>query len=218
MNDVLIWQLVDSAFPSGSFAHSFGLEAAWQSGEVTSDASLQQFVRASVRQAGYAALPLVTAAHRAPERIEELDAHAEAFLSNAVANRASRLQGRALLTASVRVWPSAGLTALDARVRALHGHYAPIAGAVMQALEVPLGVTHHLILFMTARGVLAAAVRLGIVGPYRAQRMQFECRHDLDAALERCVDLDLEDLAQTAPVLDVLQSTHDRLYSRLFQS
>ena len=40
----------------------------------------------------------------------------------------------------------------------------------------------------------------------------------LNRALDRCRDLDERDAAQTAPILDVLQSAHDRLYSRLFQS
>ena len=34
MSDWLTWQVVDSAFPTGAFAHSFGLESAWQQGEV----------------------------------------------------------------------------------------------------------------------------------------------------------------------------------------
>jgi urease accessory protein UreF len=34
----------------------------------------------------------------------------------------------------------------------------------------------------------------------------------------RCADLTLDDLAQTAPVIDLVQGAHDRLYSRLFQS
>ena len=52
----LIWQLVDSAFPAGGFAHSFGLEAAWQQGEVNA-ASLPAFVRDGIAQAGHGGLP-----------------------------------------------------------------------------------------------------------------------------------------------------------------
>jgi urease accessory protein UreF len=33
-----------------------------------------------------------------------------------------------------------------------------------------------------------------------------------------CADLGVEDLAQTAPVVDIIQAGHDHLYSRLFQS
>ena len=51
-----------------------------------------------------------------------------------------------------------------------------------------------------------------------AQRMQFECGPRLDLLAERCGGLCERDLVQTAPVLDLLQSRHDRLYSRLFQS
>ena len=40
----------------------------------------------------------------------------------------------------------------------------------------------------------------------------------LDAVAERCGELGVEDLAQPAPLLDLLHATHDRLHSRLFQS
>jgi urease accessory protein len=36
--DWLLWQLADSAFPTGGFAHSGGLEAAWQHGEIRNSA------------------------------------------------------------------------------------------------------------------------------------------------------------------------------------
>jgi len=40
----------------------------------------------------------------------------------------------------------------------------------------------------------------------------------LDAVAERCGGLGADDLAQPAPLLDLLHGTHDRLHSRLFQS
>lgn len=214
----LLWQIADSAFPTGGFAHSNGLEAAWQSGEVRDAAGLERFVRDAVRQAGYGALPLLTAAYRAPARLEELDGIADAFLTNAVANRASRVQGRALLATCARVWPSPALTELESRGRTMCGHYASLTGAVGRALGLSLDVTQRLLLFQTARGIVAAAVRLGIVGSYEGQRLQSGCGAILDAVLARCRDLDEGHLAQTAPVPDILQSAHDRLYSRLFQS
>ena len=102
MSDWLAWQIVDSAFPTGTFAHSWGLESAWQHGEVRSLEALREFVDASVLQCGHGVLPLVNTAFRSPERLEALDAVAEAFLTNAVANRASRVQGRTLIATACR--------------------------------------------------------------------------------------------------------------------
>ena len=217
MNHILL-QLADSAFPSGAFAHSGGLEAAWQCGEVPSLAALRRFARDALWQAGHGMLPLASAAHEHPARVPELDARCHAFLTNAVASRASIVQGRALLATCARVWPGAPMRALEVSARALRGHHAPLAGAVLATLGVPLPRAQHLLLYLSVRGVLSSAVRLGILGPYAAQRLQVECAADVDAVLARCTALRETDLAQTAPLLDLLQAGHDRLYSRLFQS
>jgi urease accessory protein len=215
---MLLWQLIDSAFPSGGFAHSWGLEAAYQAGEVASDAALRRFLRDSVWQTGHAVLPAMTTTFREPDRFEEMDALCEAFLTNAVANRASRQQGRAFLSACARVWPSPSLAALDTRARAGCGHYAPSAGAVLRVLDVSIDEAQRLVLFGASRGVLAAAVRLGIVGPFRAQQLQHECALWIADVLAACRSGGPDDLTQTAPIADLLQAAHDRLYSRLFQS
>jgi urease accessory protein len=213
-----IWQLVDSAFPTGGFAHSWGLEAAWQSGEVRDASDLRQFLRDTIVQTGRASLPFVTAAHDDRARLPDLDALSDVFLTNPVANRASRAQGSACLATCVRTFPSPAVSALERQARSLHRHAAPVYGATMQVLEVPRDVTQRMWLYSTARGVLAAAVRLGIAGSYAAQRLQHECASDLDVVLERCGQLGDGAVAQTAPILDIVQSAHDRLYSRLFQS
>jgi urease accessory protein len=93
-----------------------------------------------------------------------------------------------------------------------------MTGAVCAALGVALETTQRLVLYTAARGALSAAVRLGITGSYEAQRLQSESAAVMARVLARCRDAGPADLAQTAPVIDVVQGAHDRLYSRLFQS
>lgn len=218
MSDWLTWQVVDSAFPTGAFAHSWGLEAAWQCGEVDSPAALRRFLDAAIQQAGFAALPLLNAGYQRPDELEKLDALADAFLINAVANRASRIQGRSLLATAARVWPSETISVLTRRAGLTHSHLAPLSGAVFRVIGLSLPAAQKVVLYGTARGVLNAAVRLGIAGSYEAQRLQHASGPWLDAIAARCGALTPDDLAQTAPIADLLQSTHDCLYSRLFQS
>ena len=215
---LLLLQLSDSAFPTGGFAHSGGLEAAWQCGEVRDEPALRAFVRDALWQAGRGVLPLASATHDDPARLPELDARCHAFLTSVVSRRASTVQGRAFLATCVRTWPGTMMRAVETAARPLTGHYAPIAGAVLRTLDVPLGEAQQLLLYIAARGMLSAAVRLGIIGPYAAQRLQFDSHPDIEAVQARCALLRERDLAQTAPIADLLQAGHDRLYSRLFQS
>src|SRR5580765_827920 len=112
----LVWQLADSAFPAGGFAHSFGLEAAWQQGEVTG-ASLPSFVGDAVAQAGHSGLPFVLSAHDDPAGLPAVDERCEAFLRNPVANRASRVQGRAWLGTVERSFPTPAVRELCETIR-----------------------------------------------------------------------------------------------------
>jgi urease accessory protein len=207
MMDWLIWQLADSAFPSGGFAHSAGLEAAWQQDEID---GVEHFVRQVITQSGHGALPLVGAAHERTADLADLDARCDAFLSNSVANRASRIQGRAFLLATRRAFPS--LPEFSAM------HYAPLFGAVCGVIGVNRRTAQALFLQIACRGVLAAAVRLGVIGSNAAQRLQADLAPHLQDTLDRCEHLSPARLSQTAPLIDLWQSMHDRIYSRLFQS
>jgi urease accessory protein len=220
MRDWVLWQLADSAFPSGGFAHSAGLEAAVQLGDVVGPTGLERFVTRGLWQAGTFALPVVTEAHsQPPETIARLDRLCDAMTPSHVPNRASRAQGQALLRAAAAAFPEA-VEPLASRVRAerLPGHLAPIAGAVLRTLGVPRDQAQRLFLFLTLRGVVSAGVRLGLVGPLEGQAIQARATAVAEQVLAECGSRSLDEAAQVDPVLDLLQGHQERLYSRLFQS
>ncbi len=210
----LVLQLADSAFPTGGYVHSGGLEALVQAGPV----NLPAFCRGAIAQAAHGALPLAGAAWDAPRALAEIDDFARATLWSHVAARASKAQGWALLDVADRAFGDFG--ELRARVARgeLEGHFAPLFGHVTRALGVERDDALATLLHIALRGVLSAAVRLGVTGPGEAQGLHRALHADLDAALAIGRALGMREVAQPAPLVELFQARHDHLYSRLFQS
>jgi urease accessory protein len=215
-----VFQIADSAFPTGGFAHSAGLEAATHFGQAHTADRLDAHVHALLWSVGNASLPFVAETYDRPDQLWEVDRKADAFLTNHVANRASRTQGRAFVATCARVFDEPVLVSVAAqtRTRAVCAHHAPMFGASLAALAVERHDALAAYLYVTLRGIASAAVRLGIVGPYEAQRLQQRHMSTLDTVADRCSALTSSEAASTAPLFDLFMATHDRLYSRLFQS
>jgi urease accessory protein len=213
-------QIADSSFPTGGFAHSNGLEAAVHHGRARTADQLDAYVRGWLWNVGYASLPFVTAAFDTPDGVWSLDAWIDATITSHVANRASRTQGRTFLATCVRTFDEPAIVALAARSRTrdVRAHFAPVFGASLAALGASREEAAMLHLHTALRGVLSAAVRLGVVGPHEAQSMQRRYTSTLDEVLAECGSLSPRDAATLFPLSDIMGATHDRLYARLFQS
>jgi urease accessory protein len=240
-SDETVWQLVDATFPAGGFVHSAGLEVQLRWNRVTDGATLKELIRHHLVHTGRSVVPFVSESYLYPDRLKSLDSDFDVFLSNHVANRASRAQGRAFLTAAAIAFQHSGvnrdkeqsgkrnsgeflrhrwITELSGAMREgdLRIHYPVIWGCVTRLLAVTHETALRLFLYTAVRDLLSAAVRLNIIGPLEAQALQFELAPYSKRVGMKCRSLRVSDAVQTASLLDLLHGTHDRLYTRLFQS
>jgi urease accessory protein len=206
----LLLQLADGSFPSGGFAHSAGLEASMQIGGLD---VIEDFLDDAIVSARETTLPFVRAAASDPTRLAELDDRFDATVLLDVPNRASRAQGRSLASAAARVFD---LRAIAEHARDAPAHHAPIFGAIFGLLGMTTDDTATAYLHGAMRGVLSAAVRLNLVGPLEAQRILAGRARAMHDAVTSARGID--DVAQTAPLVELWGALHDQLDARLFQS
>ena len=153
--------LADSRLPSGSHAHSGGVEMAVDGGLVSTVDDLALFLRGRLRTAGpvaagFAAAAQLLAAQSAVDWRPWDDAYSARTPAPAL-RTASRAQGAALLRTVGRIWSSPALTALSALGRP---HQLLVLGAAVAAgggtsADAAALAVHHLV-----GGACSAAVRL----------------------------------------------------------
>ncbi|CAM6117934.1 unnamed protein product [Calypogeia fissa] len=222
--DWTMWQLLDSLFPTGGFAHSYGLEASVQAGSVYDSETLERFLLNSLQNNAALLLPFVFAGTRLPntECWLQLNRLLNATLTNHVARRASLTQGTALLRTCGTVFTE--LPELKKMKLCVFKpvcttpHHAPLFGVLCGLLGVSELTAQRSYLFLALRDILSAGTRLNITGPMEAARLQRKVAFETETLLGKYANKPLQQAHQTSPLLEIFQAGHDQLFSRMFCS
>jgi urease accessory protein len=213
-----LFQLFDSQFPVGAFAHSGGLETYGQGGARLSE--LRELVRSQVTQ-GWGRGELVAAslawsAAGRPGATSDLARLAALVSAQKIVpsmHGASVGQGRRTLSLLARLYPD-----LFTSLMIDPPHHALVIGTAGRLLELPrkelLVAYAHSLLAAT----IAAATRCMPVSPAQGQELIVEFQPSLEDAVVRAADASDEDLFTCTPALDIRCHQQAALRTRLFQS
>ncbi len=219
-------QANDSFYPTGSYAHSFGLEGLVHEGVVRDRATLREFVfRSALPALRHADLPLAAHAWRAfaiPDwpRIGELCVLSSALKSAREARLASENIGRqrAELAASLHASPLA-----QEFVRRANEHTWPFSSAVSAALEgralgAPLDAVLAAVVYSNLAALIAAAMKLLRLGQNGAQSLLTEALITSPAFITAAVATPLDEIGWFNPWLDIAAARHETADARMFIS
>jgi len=216
---LLAW--TSPAYPVGGFSYSHGIEMAVEEGRIPNAHALTAYITTVLmRGAGHVDGVMLAAAHGAAGEDAALDAIAEeAFAWRSTAEHAleATQQGDSFASVTATVWPDARFAAFAARHRGRLTHavaFGAASGMAGMALRPALLAYLH----GFAANLVSAGVRLIPLGQTDGQRVTAALGPVLVAAAQAAAATPREDLATSAPLLDLFSMRHETQYTRLFRS
>lgn len=225
-------QFVDSFFPTGAFAHSFGLETYVQHGLVTDQPSFEELLKNSLQDglrntdaialalAYKSALVYENAPAASIDRITDLDARLTAQKLPRESRNGSVQIGKQFLRNARQLVSHAAVDVYEKRIRSRHcaGHHSIAYGLITAAASIELSIALLGYLHAYVVGQVSAAVRLIPLGATEGQLTIQALHPHLLEIVEFAQDAELEDFGAFTPGLDIRSMQHEQLYSRLFIS
>ncbi|WP_169794742.1 urease accessory protein UreF [Alicyclobacillus kakegawensis] len=224
---LILLQLYDSNFPSGAYAHSWGLETYIQDGRVRDAATFREYLEAHLRGPlvytdGFAfRLVHEAAADHDFERVATVDGRLYVNNVPQETRSAACRMGKRLVVIARALFPGEALLAeYEQGVRAghVHGHPAVVYGLAARAagVDMPRGLAGYLY------SSLAVQVQNGVraipLGQTDGQKLLSALRVQIPDSVSRVLELQDCDFGAVSPGLEMAQLRHSQLHVRIFMS
>jgi urease accessory protein len=214
-----IWQ-ADGAFPSGSFAFSYGVEGVVALRSKLDGAALAELTVTIIRQRWITCdrVALVRAFRAAGnlDAIADIDRDVEASTFGSTIREGSRRNGGSFLASHARLGEATAVRLRQAVASGVClGHIAVMQGVVWQAMGLDEKLAQIAAGYIAASGAVTAAVRLGAIGALEGQKVLRGCLPLIDTLVAEPVPEDSE-LSSFIPFLEIAAARHARADLRLF--
>lgn len=221
-----ILQLTDSAFPTGAFAHSFGLETYVARGIVRTAASLEAFVanillHAMAPSDGVACAAISRAGADWQDLLQRLDRRLSAMKVVTESRQASRTLGTRFLRTTTALFSlpraTSYLSAIDAT--SVYGHISLAYGLVCHDLDLPVPPALAAWFRQYCASMVWVGVRLMPLGQTAGQELLARLGAPICDAVALALERDVDDMASFAPGQELAGIMHrDALTTRLYIS
>ena len=219
-------QTTDSMFPTGAYAHSFGLEGAVQDGLVSDTASLDDFLTNQIVPAlRQLELPCARHAFNAArdddlETLYELDGQYAALKGTHELREASARTGRQRLALLKKIAPHENewWEKMDAARRdgTLNAHDVIVIGAQGARTNIPLEAVLTAVYYQALAALVTASLKLIRIGQEACQDLLSKHLAEAPAAIKAAREVSPEDMGWFSPTLDIASARHETAYTRLF--
>ncbi len=221
----MMLQWMDSAFPTGAFAHSGGLETYAQAEKITSPNDLARLIAVKLESAAQNDLIVVHCAMSAYStndraQIAYLDKLCAASKLSRETREASEKIGWRMLGSVLNLIDDEALTFYRAEItaRRCSGHHAVAHGLVGAAMNIQPQIVMLAFAYGIAANQTAASLKLMRIGQTQSQAVLHEVGDLISAAVDTALARTLDDFSNFTPGLDIRSIQHEHLFRRLFIS
>ena len=215
-------QISDSAFPTGSFSHSMGLEAFAEAGELRDAEDLERIVGLHLSTLATSDCVALRASYGVGmEEVLRVDRLLTATKLPRELRLASASTGkRFLLGVAALGVEGATFGAFTNAVRegASPGNLAVAYGVAAPALGLTVEDALHAYLYSASSSLVAAGQKLIPLGGGVAQRVLYALGEEMERAAKTSENMEIEEMHAFAPTIDARSMMHERQRTRLYIS